>query len=103
MAWLKVMMEGPERTISCIIMPKQWKITELPASSSSSCLYDSEKQVNIKMWWMIFYFLQKKTFKESYRILDFGVSLLAQESDTLDFVKECKREKERGRGIEGRE
>lgn len=49
---------------------------------------------------MIFYFFKKKAFKLSYRILDFGVSLLAKESDTPDFVKECKREKERRRGRE---
>lgn len=49
-----------------------------------------------------FYFFKKKTFKESYRILDFGVSLLAEESYSPHFLKECKREEERRRGKEGR-
>lgn len=82
-------------------MPKLWKITEPRASFSISCLYDSQKLVKIKIWQIIFYFFKKKNFKESYRILDFGTSLLVKESDTRDLVKEYKRENEKGDEREG--
>lgn len=48
------------------------------------------------------FLLFKKDIQKNHKILDFGVSLLAQESNTPDFVKECKKEKEKGRGRVGK-